>query len=155
MVDSQKRRPSERDNICPSFSSTSFKLTIPQFHYMTVKSLGFLLDSILSMENFICQIAKSATTSSVELVLPGSIFPPRLQWNCHGHLAHSVKPWLPQFSLFWPACFLCPKPLSHTKLCCSPHTEKTRKTDHITPVSIFPRVLNRTMNSVQNIHSLL
>ena len=61
MVDSQKRCPSERDNICPSFSSTSFKLTIPQFHYMTVKSLGFLLDSTLSMENFIrpCQISKS------------------------------------------------------------------------------------------------
>ena len=42
----------------------------------------------------------------------------------NGHLTHSVTPRLLQFSPFWPVCFLCPKPSSHTELCCSPHTEK-------------------------------
>ena len=55
----------------------------------------------------------------------------------NGHLTHPVPPRLLQFSPFWPACFLCPKPASHTELCCSPHTEKKRKTDHITPLFQF------------------
>ena len=59
MVDRQKRCSSEQDKICPSFWSTSFKLTIPQSHSLTVKSLDFLLDRTLSMKNFISQTSKS------------------------------------------------------------------------------------------------
>ena len=54
----QKRCSSEQDKNCPLFLSTPFSLTIPQSLSLTVKSLGVLLDSILSMENFISQIAK-------------------------------------------------------------------------------------------------
>ena len=124
----QKQCSSEQDKKCPLFLSTPFSLTIPQSLSLTVKSHGLLLYSTLSMENFISQTAKSlyyhlrrissvlkylSTEATVKLVTSFTSVPPRLL----------------QFSPFWPACFLCPKPSSHTELCCSPHTEKhTRKT---------------------------
>ena len=88
------------------------------------------------MENFVSQTAKScyyrlhrissvrkylSTEATVKLVTSLILSTPRLL----------------QFSPFWPACFLCPKPSSHTELCCSPHTEKKRKTDHITQMFQF------------------
>ena len=108
MVHSQKRRPSEQDNICPSFSSTSFKLTIPQFHYMTVKSLGFLLDSTLSMENFIrpCQICKSCYYQLRRISSVSKYLSTELQSNYQ--FTHSLTPRLLQFSPFSTVCFLCP-----------------------------------------------
>ena len=103
----------------------------------SVKSLGVLLDSTLSMENFISQTSKScyyqlrrissvrkylSTEATVKLVTSLILSTPRLL----------------QFSPFWPACFLCPKPSLHIEQqCCSPHTEKKRKTDHITPLFQF------------------
>ena len=70
----------------------------------SVKSLDVLLDSTLCMENFISQTAKSCYYSTVELVLSGSIFPPRLPGNWSPHsFCHAFL----QFSPFWPVCFLC------------------------------------------------
>ena len=52
--------------------------------FLTVKSRGVLLNSTLSMENFICQTCESYTCT-IESVLSGSIFPMRLQWNWSPH----------------------------------------------------------------------
>ena len=89
----------------------------------SVKSLGVLLDSTLSMENFISQTAISCyyqlrRISSVRKYLSTEA---SLNWSPHPFGHASITAVLP----FWPACFLCPKPLLHTKLCCSTHTGKT------------------------------
>ena len=127
----QKRCSSEQDKNCPPLPSTPFSLTIPQSLSLTLSKA-----SAVSSTAHCPWRTSSANrqilllTSSVELVLSGSIF--RRGYSETGHLTHSVTPWPLQFSLFWPACCLCPKPSSHSELCCSPHTEKG-KTDHITP----------------------
>ena len=72
------------------------------------------------------KLPNPATTSAVELVLSGSIFTPKLQWNwmpshsfCHTSTTET-------FSFL--VCFLSTKPSSHSELCCSPYTENNLTT---------------------------
>ena len=101
----------------------------------SVKSFGILLDSTLFMENFMTQTSKSCYYQLRGMCwVRKYLNSTQTGYHCEtGHLAHSVTPRLLQFSPFWSACFLYPKPLSHWKLCCSPHPEKC-KTAHITPL---------------------
>ena len=159
----QKRCSSEQDKNCPPFLSTPFRVTIPQSLSLTVNSLGVLLDSILSMENFISQTAKScyyqlcrissawkylSTETTVKLPWPPGSFCHALTTAVLSRLA-CLLPLSIAFVAYKTAARLILKKTTQKT-----HTHK-RKTDHITPVSIFPLAPNRTKNSVQNIHSLL
>ena len=94
MVQRQKQCSSERNKNCPPFPSTPLNV-ISQSRSLTVHSLGALLDSTLSVQNFIDQTSKScyyqllrfssvrkylSTDATVELVT-SLILSPSDYWN--------------------------------------------------------------------------
>ena len=119
----------------------------------SVKSLRVLLNSTLSMENFISQTTKSccyqlhrissvwkflSTEATVKLVT--SLILSRLDY------CNSLLSGRPAFSV---------QSLCRIQNYAARLILKKRKTDHITPVSVSPLAFNPTKNSVQNTHSLL
>ena len=136
------------------FPSTSFSLTIPQSLSLTVKSPSVLLNSTLSMENFISQTAKScyypphrissvwkylSTEATVKLVT-SLVLLPRLDY------CNSLLSGLPASSVH---------SLPRIQNCATHLILRKYKTDHITPVSVCPMAPCLTKNSVQDKHSLL
>ena len=81
-----KRCWSEQDKNCPLFLSTPFSWTIPQSLSQTLsKASVFSSTAQCPGRTSSVKPPDRTTTSSVELVLSGSIFPPRLQWNWSPH----------------------------------------------------------------------
>ena len=103
----QKRYSSEQDKNCPQFSSKPFSLTIPQSLSLTLPWVSAFSSTAHCLRwTSSVKPPNPATTSSVELVLPGSIFPPKPQWNLHIWTPHSSCLTLTTAILSFLACLL-------------------------------------------------